>query len=48
MSGVPQVLGSPQEAAALARRARELGAAVERLRAAAARAQGLLTAAHQR
>ncbi|XP_061714847.1 serine/threonine-protein kinase SMG1, partial [Cydia pomonella] len=43
-----EVLGSNQEAPVLARRARDLAAAMERLTAAAAKAQGLLTAAHQR
>ncbi|XP_028166002.1 uncharacterized protein LOC114356842, partial [Ostrinia furnacalis] len=44
-----QVVGGAQDPGPLlARRARELGAAGDRLAAAAARAQALVTAAHQR
>lgn len=44
-----QVMGTALEtSAALGRRARELGAAADRLFAANRKAQGLLTAAHQR
>ncbi|XP_063363539.1 serine/threonine-protein kinase SMG1, partial [Cydia amplana] len=43
-----EVLGSNQEAPVLARRARDLAAAMERLSTAAAKTQGLLTATHQR